>query len=186
VQRYPDEWAAALREMAALAPELLLPGHGLPVAGAADVRMVLEDTATMLETLVEQTLVLMNEGARLDDVLHTVKAPDELLAKPYLQPIYDEPEFIVRNTWRLYGGWYDGNPARLHPAPDAVVAGEVRLAAQLVEWAAQAAPDDGAVQSARSEIYGRKRKEATSTMARGIYRWAEQESSTGSAGGTGS
>ena len=209
VQRYPDEWAAALRAMAALSPSLLLPGHGLPVAGEADVRMVLEDTATMLETLVDRTLALMNEGARLDDVLHTVRAPDELLAKPYLQPIYDEPEFIVRTTWRLYGGWYDGNPARLHPAPDAAVAGEVaalaggaaalarraaevadagdlRLAAQLVEWAAQAAPDDASVQSVRSEIYGRKRKEATSTMARGIYRWAEQEASTGSACSTGS
>ena len=199
VQRYPDEWAAALRAMAALEPELLLPGHGLPVAGAADVRMVLEDTATMLETLVEGTLGLMNEGARLDDVLHTVRAPDELLAKPYLRPIYDEPEFVVRNTWRLYGGWYDGNPARLHPAPDAVVAAEVaalaggadalarralevadggdlRLAAQLVEWATQAAPDDGAVHDARAEVFRRKRKAATSTMARGIYSWAERES----------
>jgi alkyl sulfatase BDS1-like metallo-beta-lactamase superfamily hydrolase len=199
VQRYPDEWAAALRAMAALQPELLLPGHGLPVAGTEAVATMLDDTATLLETLVEQTLALMNDGARLDDVLHTVTPPAELLAKPYLQPIYDEPEFVVRNTWRLYGGWYDGNPARLHPAPDAVVAAEVatmaggaealaqravevadggdlRLAAQLVEWAAQAAPSVGAVQDARAEIYRRKRREATSTMARGIYAWAEDES----------
>jgi alkyl sulfatase BDS1-like metallo-beta-lactamase superfamily hydrolase len=200
VQRYPDEWARALREMAALRPELLLPGHGLPVAGAEAVATMLDDTATLLETLVEQTLALMNDGARLDDVLHTVQPPAALLAKPYLHPIYDEPEFVVRNTWRLYGGWYDGNPARLHPAPDAVVAGEVaglaggaaalaqraievadggdlRLAAQLVEWAAQAAPSDAGVHEARAEIYRRKRTQATSTMARGIYSWAENESS---------
>jgi len=25
---------------------------------------------------------------------------------------YDDPEFVVHNIWRLYGGWYDGNPAR--------------------------------------------------------------------------
>ncbi len=35
VQRYPLEWAAALREMAARGAELLLPAHGLPIAGAA-------------------------------------------------------------------------------------------------------------------------------------------------------
>ncbi len=198
VQRYPDEWAAALRVMAALdpAPALLLPGHGLPVAGEDAVRAVLEDTAALLESLVEQTLALMNDGARLDDVLHGVRAPEHLVAKPYLRPIYDEPEFVVRNTWRLYGGWYDGNPARLHPPRDTDVAREVatiaggagalaaralevddhRLAGQLVEWAAQAAPDDTAVQEARAEIYRRKRDAATSLMARGVYSWAESES----------
>src|SRR4029434_8619125 len=31
VQRYAVEWAAALREMAALSPEFLLPRHGLPI-----------------------------------------------------------------------------------------------------------------------------------------------------------
>jgi alkyl sulfatase BDS1-like metallo-beta-lactamase superfamily hydrolase len=141
----------------------------------------------------------MNEGARLDDVLHAVVAPPELMAKPYLRPIYDEPEFVVRNTWRLYGGWYDGNPARLHPPADAALAGEVaalaggaaslaaraievadggdlRLAGQLAEWAAQADPADTGVHEARAEINRRRRHEATSLMAKGIYTWAEDES----------
>ena len=68
---------------------------------------------------------MMNEGARLDDIVATVKAPDHLLEKPYLRPVYDEPEFVVRNLWRLYGGWYDGNPARLKPPTDAAIAAEV-------------------------------------------------------------
>ena len=33
VQRYPREWAAALRRMVDLEPEVLLPGHGFPVIG---------------------------------------------------------------------------------------------------------------------------------------------------------
>jgi glyoxylase-like metal-dependent hydrolase (beta-lactamase superfamily II) len=206
VQRYPDEWAVALRQMAALSPSLLLPGHGLPVAGEAQVQAVLTDTATLLESLVEQTLSLMNDGARLDEVLHTVQAPPELIEKPYLRPIYDEPEFVVRNTWRLYGGWYDGNPARLHPPADAAVAAEVaslaggagalarravevadagdlRLAGQLAEWAAQAVgPDDPeapAVHEARAEVFARKREAATSLMAKGVYAWAAEESREG-------
>jgi alkyl sulfatase BDS1-like metallo-beta-lactamase superfamily hydrolase len=199
VQRYALEWAAALRAMSALGPEVLLPGHGLPIAGASSCRAVLDDTASLLESLVAQTLALMNEGARLDDVLHTVTPPADLMDKPYLRPIYDEPEFVVRNTWRLYGGWYDGNPARLHPPADAALAGEVaglaggaaalaaravevadagdlRLAGQLAEWAVQASPTDRVALETRADINRRRRHEATSLMARGIYTWAEDES----------
>jgi alkyl sulfatase BDS1-like metallo-beta-lactamase superfamily hydrolase len=39
--------------------------------------------------------------------------------------VYDEPEFIVRNVWRLYGGWWDGNPATLKPAPERALACEL-------------------------------------------------------------
>ncbi|HVC71948.1 MAG TPA: alkyl sulfatase dimerization domain-containing protein [Acidimicrobiales bacterium] len=125
VQRYPKEWAQALREMVALGPEFLLPGHGFPVVGADRVRQALTDTAELLDSLVEQTLALMNRGARLDEILHTVAAPTHLLDRPYLRPVYDEPEFIVRNIWRLYGGWWDGNPATLKPAPESALAAEL-------------------------------------------------------------
>ena len=43
---------------AALEPELLIPAHGLPIAGARRIRTVLEDVAFALESLVEQTLAL--------------------------------------------------------------------------------------------------------------------------------
>ena len=36
----------------------------------------------------------------------------ELLERRTATAVYDEPEFIVRNIWRLYGGWYDGNVSR--------------------------------------------------------------------------
>ena len=81
VQRYPREWADALRRMLALydapggGPEVLLPGHGYPVVGEDRVRQALGDTAELLESLVGQTLALMNDGARLDEVIHTVTPP---------------------------------------------------------------------------------------------------------------
>jgi alkyl sulfatase BDS1-like metallo-beta-lactamase superfamily hydrolase len=131
VQRYPLEWADALRRMLALydspgsGPEVLLPGHGYPVVGGERVRQALGDTAELLESLVEQTLALMNGGARLDDVLHTVTPPPRLMERPYLQPVYDEPEFVVRTVWRRYGGWWDGNPATLKPAPERAIALEL-------------------------------------------------------------
>ena len=126
VQRYPLEWAQALRRMMALEPEFLLPGHGVPVIGADRVAQALSDTAELLESLVSQTLDVMNGGGRLDEAIHTVTVPASLADRPYLQPVYDEPEFIVRTVWRLYGGWWDGNPATLKPAPERCAGGGAR------------------------------------------------------------
>ncbi|MGA1260326.1 MAG: alkyl sulfatase dimerization domain-containing protein, partial [Ilumatobacteraceae bacterium] len=125
VQRYAAEWARALRRMVAMGPELLLPAHGLPIVGKERIAMVLGDIAGALESLVTQVIHLMNDGATLDTIVHTVKVPDAVLAKPYLRPLYDEPEFVVRGIWRMYGGWWDGAASRLKPAPDAVLGTEI-------------------------------------------------------------
>jgi glyoxylase-like metal-dependent hydrolase (beta-lactamase superfamily II) len=199
VQRYPAEWAVALRAMADLGAELLLPGHGLPIAGRERINTVLTETAELLESLVDQTLQMMNQGARLDEIVHSVAPPAHLLERPWLQPVYDEPEFVVHNLWRLYGGWYDGDPSHLKPAPAAALAaelaqlvggagvladraralsesGEHRLAGHLAELAAQAAPNDVGVSSARAEVFGRRAALERSTMAKGVFRWAAAES----------
>ncbi|MCG3173637.1 MAG: putative alkyl/aryl-sulfatase YjcS [Myxococcota bacterium] len=198
VQRYPREWAQALREMESRKAELLFPGHGVPIEGAARVSQALLETAELLESLHDQTLRLMNEGAPLDVVLREVRAPERLLQRPYLRPVYDEPEFIVRNTWRLYGGWWDGNPARLKPPRDAALSREVAeltggasrladrarkladenelaMACQLIEWAAAAAPDDTAIRELRREIYTRRALAEQSLMARSIFLGAADE-----------
>src|SRR5204862_4593731 len=148
--------------------------HGLPIIGSERVGRALLDSAELLEALLDQTLALMNEGARLDEIVQTVRAPAHLLERPYLRPIYDEPEFVVRGIWRYYGGWWDGNPAHLKPAPEAALArevaqlaggatrlaqratelaaaGELRLAGHLAEPAALATPDDAGLHRTRAE-----------------------------------
>src|SRR3546814_677765 len=97
VLRYPLGCAIGLGTMAALGAEMKLPGHGLLIIGADRSHEALSDAAELLESLVEQTLALMNSGARLDEIVHTVEAPAHLLEKPYLKPVYDEPELGVRN-----------------------------------------------------------------------------------------
>ena len=84
-----------MRAMAAQGAELFLPAHGLPIAGAARIRGVLTDVAEALEKLVADTLKMMNEGARLNDIIHTVSVDPAVLEKPYLKPMYDEPEFVL-------------------------------------------------------------------------------------------
>ncbi|MBI5517395.1 MAG: MBL fold metallo-hydrolase [Deltaproteobacteria bacterium] len=192
VQRYPRDQAEALERMAALDAELLLPGHGPPIEGASRVREALTTTAALLRSLHDQTVARMNEGASLDQVLASVRAPAELLGRPWLRPVYDEPEFVVRNVWRLYGGWWDGDASRLKPARDEALAlevaalsggaaalaaraealsarGEHALACHLVEWAARAAPADLVIAATRAEVYTRRAATETSLMACSIY-----------------
>jgi len=198
-QRYAREWAEALRAMAKTGAEVLLPGHGTPVFGAIRVRQALLDTAEYLQSLYDQTIALMNQGARLDDIVNSVAPPARLLDKPYLQAVYDEPQFIVRNIWRLEGGWYDAEPSHLKPPPAAaqaheiaelaggagnivaraaakLAAGELATAAYLIDIAALAAPDDKPMHETRAAIYAARAAESKSTMAHGIFRAAALES----------
>ena len=140
----------------------------------------------------------MNEGAKLDYIIQEVRIDPAELEKPYLRPTYDEPEFVIRNIWRMYGGWYDGNPSHLKPAPDkdlalelaqlaggaqnladralALASKDPRLACHLAELAVQAAPTNVTAHEIRAAVYQGRRAIETSLMAKGIYGAAANES----------
>ena len=198
-QRFALEWARALREIIGVDPDLVLPGHGLPLRGRETIVRVLGETAEWLEALHDQVVALMNAGAPLDEIVRRVRPPEGLRDRPYLRGLYDEPEFVVRNIWRRYGGWWDGNPARLKPPPDAELAAEMAamaggvdalaaraeallgedrpaIAAQLIEWAVQADPSSDRAHAVRFAVYRRLSELGPSLMASGIYRWAARTS----------
>lgn len=199
VLRYPAEWSAALRAMNARNPKLIGPAHGLPVQSPERANRVLSTISEALDGLVRGVIELLNNDATLDDAIHTVKVPDELLRLPWLRPFYDEPEFVVHNIWRTYGGWWDGNPAKLLPTREALLAEEVvalagglapvisrakvladagdfRTACELIELAVKSSPNDVDANTARADIYARRRIGASSLMAKGIFQAAATES----------
>ena len=198
VQRYPVEWADALEQMAGLGAEWLFPGHGLVVHGQDAVRLVLTDTARYLRVIIDQVLRRMNAGETPEAIVQAVEPDAELATRPYLQPRYDHPKFIVRNLLRLWGGWWNGNAADLLPATWAVQAREIAglaggvgaivergrrlldggdavLASHLAEWATRAAPNDHAAQALKRDVYARRLAEAPALMAQGIFRAAMNE-----------
>ncbi len=202
VQRWAGEWAEGLRQMAGTGAEIMIPGHGFPIFGADRIAEALNDTADLLDEIESQTLALMNEGYTLDRVLHSVELPRRLLDKPWLRSAYDHPEFIVRNVWRFFGGWYEGEPDRLLPAPRSAEAaewvtlaggvppvlqraraqmqnGNLQLACHLIEGAALAAPNSPEVHELRAEIYEARAAEQESSMARGIFTFAASSSRHG-------
>jgi alkyl sulfatase BDS1-like metallo-beta-lactamase superfamily hydrolase len=202
VQRFASDWAIALRQMAGCGPELMLAGHGMPIFGADRIRQALLDTADLLDSIEEQTLALMNRGVPLDRVLHEVEVPERLRTLPYLRPVYDHPQFLVRNVWRRYGGWYDGEPDNLLPAPRAeqarewvtlagglervleratelAAAGDHRLACHLVEFAVLYEPGSAEAHRVRADVYAARSAEQESSMARNILNHAAHASRQG-------
>lgn len=202
VQRYLSDWAAGLRKMAALQPEIMISGHGVPIFGVERIVPALLDTAELLDSIEDQTLAIMNQGKNLDTALHSVTVPTHLQSQPYLQAVYDHPQFLIRNVWRRYGGWHDGEPDNLLPAPraqqaaewvalaggaDAVLAratsladdGDHRMACHLVEYCALAEPDNADVWAVRARVYRERSTEQTSSMARNILNHAATASEQG-------
>ena len=211
VQRYPREWAAALRRMLLLDAEFLLPGHGFPVIGADRVRTALTDTADLLDSLVDQTLAVMNAGGRLDDAIHAVRVP-AALGGPALPPARLRRARVhrphrVAPVRRLVGresrhpaagtragagagaggaGRRGGSAGRPGPRTarhgdlrgrtPAGAEGALRLAGHLAEHAWLARPEDEGVQRARQQVFAARAARATSTMTRGIFNWAANES----------
>lgn len=188
VQRYPWDWAAALRAMAAKEPASLAPGHGGPVIDDAElVGRILTETADYLDAIVERTLAVIEDGSPPHvDIVHAVELP--ATSSPWLQPVYDEGEFIVRNVIRYYGGWYSGRPSELKPAPRSDLAtavaelaggalalaniaaemaakGDLPVACHLADFALEADPSDVATREAVAAIYDRRAESETSLMA---------------------
>jgi len=202
VQRYPWDWSDTLREMAALKPATLCPGHGSALIGEPElIQQILLETAGYLDSIVEQTLNAMEKGSPPHvDIVRSVKPPTT--DSPWLQPIYDEAEFISRNVVRFYGGWYTGRPSELKPAPREAVAaeiaklaggaaaladratsiaqtGDIRLACHLADYALEAAPEDGHVKEIVARVYEQRATSETSFMAVNLFRTAAAYANAG-------
>ncbi|MCH8993494.1 MAG: MBL fold metallo-hydrolase [Chloroflexi bacterium] len=191
VQRYAKDWAVALEQMAALKPAVLLPGHGPALRDEARIQEALLDTAQWLRTIHDQVVAKMNEGKWLEDIISEMEYPQELAKKPWLRPIYDHPEFVARNVYRLYGGWYDGDPANILPAHSNDVArelvaiggaapllerarqlqesGNLQMACHLVDWVRKGEPDNQQAWELWRDLFTARAEAEQSLMARGAF-----------------
>lgn len=201
VQRYAEEWEATLRAMAELGAEVMLPGHGAPILGAAAIRTALLDASSYLRCIIDTTLEGLERGLDHDAIVARVSVPEALAAKPYLQPTYDRPEFIARNVIRLHAGWWNGRPADLLPASAGARAREIvtlagglpalvararalaeedlPLACHLAEWAQLAAPADRAANEVVRDLFTKRAEAEMSLMARNIFRAAVKRATEG-------
>lgn len=191
-QRYPDQWAKALRDMAALKPEQLLPMHGPALTDAADIQDRLQAHADILESITAQVIRGLNAGLRRDQVVDQVTLAPALAQRADAREIYVSVKDIARMVAKQYGGWWDDVPSHWNPPSLAAEAREVAalaggahkltkrakavaganpaLAAQLADWAWLAAPDDATVLKSVLDVYGQRIGPGTTTQEALVYR----------------
>jgi alkyl sulfatase BDS1-like metallo-beta-lactamase superfamily hydrolase len=165
------------------------------MSGEGQIEEALTSTAHYLRSIHDQVVRLMNEGKWLEDVIREIDWP--ATDKPWLQPIYDHPEFIARNVWRLYGGWYDGDPANILPAHSHDIAeqliaatgsapvldrartlrdqGELQLACHLVDFVRKGDPANRDAWLLWRDLFTERASEERSLMARGAFLAAIRE-----------
>jgi glyoxylase-like metal-dependent hydrolase (beta-lactamase superfamily II) len=177
-QRYLQEWAEALREMASLEPALLLPAHGAAITNPVDIQEKLGVVASAFESIVQQVVEGLNAGLRQDEVVASVSLPPELDGHADLDPYYNTVPDLAKMVVREYSGWWDGRPANWAPAPLAAqgraiveLAGGIsplvkkartllesdpQMASHLADWALFAEPDNPEVLQLGLETYARR------------------------------
>ncbi|MBM3132465.1 MAG: MBL fold metallo-hydrolase, partial [Chloroflexi bacterium] len=175
-QRHPEDWAIAVEKMVALKPEFLLPGHGGVVYGEKEIRTALLDVAEVLHYIVDYTLSALNaRQLREDQIYANLKLSEKFLNNPKLQPFHVTAQDICRMVINQYTGWWNDRPADIDPAPVEAQAKEIarlaggvdvlsararelaetdlKLAAQLAEWAFYADPSNPQAQNAMIDVF---------------------------------
>ena len=194
-QRFTIRWAETLERLDALGAETLLTEFGPLVEGTGAVHEQLSLTAEALRWLREEVITRMNRGMGEIEILHDISFPEELFGKPWMLPIYGDPEYIVRDLFREESGWWDRNPTSLHPSlpsdaasavlsaitdPIAVIkkaeelrdGGEIQLALHVIDLIALAEGEDPVVIQARAlktELLRLRGKEVTAFVSKSLY-----------------
>lgn len=190
-QRFVEDWAQALRDMAALRPARVLTMHGPALSDEAVLQDKLAAHAAALDSIAAQTLAGLNTGQRVDQVVEAVALPPALAQRPDLRPDYVTAQDISRMVVKQYGGWWDDIPSHWNPAPLAKQAQAIAaaaggahalierakqtsrsdpaVAAALADWAWLAAPGDAVVLQGALDVYGARVDEHTTTQEALVY-----------------
>lgn len=187
MQRYPEEWAAALREMATENAEILLPAHGEAITDPVVIKENLTVLADALQHIVDTTIDGLNTGMRKDLIYQSVALPEALANHPTLEIKYVSPKDISKMVIKNYTGWWDDVPSNWSPAllndqgreivklaggmqaiairARELIASDIKMACHLADWAWYADPDDPIAQQLVIDVYrNRVLDDDTNTM----------------------
>lgn len=114
--RDPQQWFRSIdRYLRPLPAEVMIPSHGRPVIGRAEVAKVLRDYRDAISYVYDQTLRYMNRGYLPDDLVAHVHLPEELAASEWLGDFYGGVPHSVREIYVGELGFFDGDPTTLAP-----------------------------------------------------------------------
>ena len=194
-------WAHYLREALGLFgadSEVLFSGHFWPRWGRAAIDLHVNLQADVYQYIHDQTLRLAAHGLTMHEIAEQLELPDELGRVWCNRGYYGTVNHNAKAVYQRYLGWFDGNPAHLHPLPpeaagrkyvefmggaDAVVAkartsfhaGEYRWAAEVLAHVVFAQPSHGAARALAADTLEQLGYQAESSVWRNFYLTGAQE-----------
>jgi alkyl sulfatase BDS1-like metallo-beta-lactamase superfamily hydrolase len=118
-------YVESLNKVLALKPEIVLPSHGVPIVGAANVQRVLTQYRDAILYVHDATVRGMNDGTDVFTLMKTIKLPPAL----EVGEGYGAISWSVRGVYEGYAGWFDTDPATMYAVSPAETYAEiVRLA----------------------------------------------------------
>jgi alkyl sulfatase BDS1-like metallo-beta-lactamase superfamily hydrolase len=172
--------------------DVIFASHHWPCWGTDRCRDLLRSQRDMYRYLHDQTLHLANQGFTSLEIAEMLKLPDSLDRAWHNRGYYGSVSHDVKAVYQRYLGWFDGNPANLHPLPpadagkgyvelaggaDALLAkateaferGEYRWTAQLVNHLVFADPDNAAARELQADALEQLGYQAESGPWRNFY-----------------
>lgn len=113
-------WSRYLRDAAnGIEPdiEVLFGGHHWPRWGHEEIVDYLAKQADVYKYIHDQTLRLANHGYTMIEIAEMIEIPDQLASAWFTRGYYGSVNHNVKAVYQKYLGWFDGNPANIHPLP---------------------------------------------------------------------
>jgi alkyl sulfatase BDS1-like metallo-beta-lactamase superfamily hydrolase len=199
--RDPQAWSQYLNETIdrwGARTEVLYAMHHWPVWGNESCLRMLRNGRDAYRYINDQTLRLANHGYTPVEIGELIELPHELAQDWNLRGYYGTVNHNVKATYVKYLGWFDGNPANLHTLPpveaakryvelmggaaqviakarEAFDAGEYRWAAEILNHAVFADPDNRDARRLQAETLEQMGYQAESGSWRGHYLTGAQE-----------
>ncbi|KJK20292.1 alkyl/aryl-sulfatase [Pseudomonas sp. 2(2015)] len=133
--------------------EVVLAQHHWPTWGQERIVSFMADQRDMFKYLHDQSLNLANKGYTMTEIAEQLELPSSIGEKWHNRGYYGSVNHDAKAVYQRYLGWYDSNPANLHPLPPA------EAGKKYVEFMGGA---DAILAKARESI------------AKGDYRWAAE------------
>jgi alkyl sulfatase BDS1-like metallo-beta-lactamase superfamily hydrolase len=97
--------------------QALFASHHWPRWGSDDARQFLTIQRDLYKYVHDQTLRMANHGLTPKEIAEELALPPTLAAQWHTRDYYGTLNHNAKAVYQRYLGWFDGNPANLHPLP---------------------------------------------------------------------
>jgi len=154
--------------------DIVIAQHHWPTFGRERSVQFMADQRDMFKYLHDQTLNLANKGYNATEIAEQLQLPASIGNKWYNRGYYGSVNHNAKAVYQRYLGWYDSNPANLHPLPpeevgkkyveamggadnvlklgkQAIAKGEYRWAAEMLKHVVFADPNNQAARNLEAD-----------------------------------